>query len=332
MVRISFLNKIELDMSFNIPEQLRDVMDINELQALVSVVQTGSLTESAKALNLPKSTMSRRLKILEEHLGQALLRRESNGLIPTEAGYLFYRYALDIVKMMDNGKAALDELQDEVSGELSLSCHDALIRSWFAPLVSRFIEAHPELRVNLRSQLINTDQIELDGLSIWVGQEPQTMMRCECIGTLEQKLYAHPDYLDRYGRPSKPTDLASHKWIDVTQTGIDSLTFSHPLHGEQSVTLPSSRLMVDRLVLQGDAISRGAGLGLLPTWIAGARLRHHPDIYEICLPEWKGPELGVYMVYPHGQLSRKMRRFIRYIRESIPMEWVEEYAPSQHVA
>lgn len=298
------------------------MFDLKELEAFVSVMKSQSLTESARMLDLPKSTMSRRIRQLESELGQALLRRESNKLIPTEAGKLFLHYAQEILDLAGNGRSALDELKQDVSGKLVVNCHDALLRPWFGPLMLEFMNTFPGLEVSLKTQIAPPGLEQKDGLCLWLGKEPEAGMNCEHIGTLHQSVYASPAYLQQHEPPAHPSDLACHRWIGLGSEEQDGVEFWHLNEGRSKPSLANSRLKVDRLFMKVDAIVNGGGLGLLPDWSVSRRESHHPGGLVKCLPEWQGPSQGIYLLYPHGSLTRRAQVFLTYIRQSLPQEWL----------
>ena len=81
-------------------------------------------------------------------------------------------------------------------------------------------------------------------------------------------------------------------------------------------------MQVDQLVLQGDAIARGYGLGLLPHWLVAQRLRGHPGTLVPCLPDWQAASWPVSLLYPHGQLPRRAKAFIDHLKSVIPDDWL----------
>lgn len=297
------------------------MFDLKELESFVSVTETRSLTESARLLGVPKSTMSRRIRQLESALGQALLRRESNRLIPTEAGQLFNRYCEEILRLAYNGRSALEELREEVGGRLRVCCHDALLRSWFAPLVLDFLDRYPGVELKVCTRLSPPDGDLDDGVCVWLGHEPDSVLRCERLGALQQGLYACPDYLQQRGCPDHPRELASHLWIGLEGCGEQGLDLWHAQHGNYRLVPATQRLSVDRLSMQIDAVIKSGGLGLMPHWIVAARLRAHPGTLQSCLPGWLGPELSVWLLYPHGQLPKRTQVFLNYLRQAVPAEW-----------
>lgn len=297
------------------------MFDLKELEAFVSVIETRSLTESARRLDLPKSTMSRRIRQLESVLGQILLRRESNKLIPTEAGLLFSRYCEEILRLAASGCSALEELREEVSGRLQVRCHDALLRSWFSPLVLDFLNHHPGVELTLNTLLSAPNGEPDEGVSIWLGEEPECSLRCERLGILKQGLYVRPDYLEQRGHPKHPRELTSHVWIELERRVGGELELWHAQQGRYRLQPAATRLTVDRLALQVDAVIRAGGLALMPHWLVASRQRHHPGSLQCCLPDWQGPALTVWLLYPHGQLPKRTQAFLHHVRQAVPADW-----------
>ncbi|NWO08144.1 MAG: LysR family transcriptional regulator [Alteromonadaceae bacterium] len=296
--------------------------DLHELEAFVSVVRSGSLTASTRDLGLPKSTLSRRIKQLEDTVGQPLLLRQSRKIVPNEAGRVFYRYSNDILELMAQGRAALDELKEEVTGKLVLQCHESFVRGWFSQVVEAFMAEHGDLQVMIQTQREVPDNLE-DGVCLWLGPVGETALRQEVLGTLSQGIYASPSYFRERGRPATPGDLTDHPWVDLLGAADGGLVLHHARLGSYPVAIPARRLTVDQLCVQGDAIAAGRGLGLMPHWLAERRMEAHPGSFQCCLPDWLGPELPVTLLYPHGHLPRRVRAFLAHVRRSVPEAWVE---------
>lgn len=167
--------------------------DLKELQAFASVVRTGSLTASCRDLNLPKSTVSRRVRQLEDSVGQPLLLRQSRRIFPNDAGRLFYRYCDEILALVSRGHEALDELKEGVSGVLELRCHEAFVRGWFSGMVEGFMNEHAGLQVSIRTQQEAPEEVT-DAVCVWLGTPPEDSFRCHTLGYLTQGVYGNRDY------------------------------------------------------------------------------------------------------------------------------------------
>ncbi|MGF2687763.1 LysR family transcriptional regulator [Marinobacter sp. DUT-3] len=301
--------------------------DLKELEAFAVVIRSGSLSLSARELDLPKSTLSRRIRQLESSVGQPLLRRESNQLIPNEAGRVFYKYCNEMLVLAQQGSEALNELRENITGELVLRSHEAFIRGWFAQVTETFMTHHQGVNIRVHTQTqAPSDQV--DGVCLWLGDPGESPLRQELLGSLTQGVYGHPDYLNARGRPQNPGDLGQHTWVDLlgNQPGSPALTLHHSRHGIYPLQPPVSCLQFDQYCLQGDAIVRKQGLGLMPHWMVERRLQAHPGTLELCLPEWRGPSLPVWLLYPHGSLPRRVRAFLSHVRNSIPQGWCDRHA------
>ncbi|MCC5881920.1 MAG: LysR family transcriptional regulator [Halomonas sp.] len=306
--------------------------DLDELLAFDHVMRSGSLTRSARAFGLAKSTLSRRITQLERQLGQPLLRRQSNRLLPTEAGQTFHAYCKQILELAEQGRQALEELNEEVSGELHIATHNALARSWLADRLAEFMDSHPGIRLTLQTCSAPPLSAESQALTMWLGEVHGSELRQEVLGWLSRSLYGHPDYLTRRGTPQQPQDLAQHAWIDLLGETEQGVTLSHPVQGEFRFQPPESRFRVDQQILHGDAIAHGHGLGLMPDWLAAARERAHPGSLVRCLPEWSAPPLPVTLLYPYGSRPRRLSALLDFLRQARPDEWMAEPTSARHPA
>ncbi|WP_165857250.1 LysR family transcriptional regulator [Marinobacter sp. JSM 1782161] len=297
------------------------MFDLKELEAFVAVIGSGNLSASARDLDLPKSTLSRRIRQLEANIGQSLLRRESNRLSPTEAGQVFYRYCHEILELAGRGQDALEELRGEVRGELVLRSHSAFTRGWFTRQVESFMERHPEVKVVLRTQTEPPRGDPGDDVCLWLGPLHDCPMRQIQLGSLSQGIYASPELLERHGEPRHPRELARYDWVDMMGVASDGVILHHPREGIYPLKPSQPSFRVDQFTLQGDAIVRGRGLGLMPHWLVALRNRHHPGAMQLCLPEWQGPALPVWLVHSHGQLPRRTRALIEHLKAGVPEAW-----------
>lgn len=301
--------------------------DLKELEAFVSVVKTGSFTASTQELNMPKSTLSRRIRNLEEAVRQPLLRRESRRVIPNEAGRVFYRYSNEILELASQGREALDELKEKITGKLVLRSHESLVRGWFSQLVQSFMARYEGLSVSIETQSDVPESL-YDGVCVWLGSPGDTSLRQKPLGHLSQGVYGSPEYFARFGYPDAPGDLKNHAWVDMLGACDRGLVLQHPCEGVYPLSLPERAFTVDQFSVQGDAIAGGRGLGLMPHWLAECRLRAHPGTLELCLPDWQGPVLPVSLLYPHGALPRRVRAFINHVVDAVPPNW---WGPKQAV-
>ena len=303
------------------------MQDLQELEGFVTVMACGSLTEAARRLGLPKSTLSRRLSQLESRLGQPLLHRRGNRLCATEAGVLFERYSQQILHLARQGRQAMDDLREEVSGELVVRVHGSCARGWFPHALQHFLAGYPGVRITLhtetRAPLTGTAPNEI---WLWVGEDPQCGLRHEVLCHWPCRLYASPDYFAGRAIPQHPRELSSYDWVDWLNENRDTLLLQHQNEGEYAFQPPPSRLNADNYVLQLDAIAKGEGIGVLPVRFAEGYLNAHPGCLQVCLPEWQLPSLPVGLLYSFGRQPKKHQALLSHLRSSLPAEWREQPA------
>ena len=295
--------------------------DLDELTAFDAVMQSGNLTRSATRLGLSKSTLSRRISQLEARLGYPLLRRQSNRLLPTEAGELFHGYCQRMLELAQQSQAALEALHHDIGGELVIDVHAALTRPWMTQVLHDFMARHRRIDVTLRTHERFHASAESSAIHVTLGPVMEESLRCEQLTLLRRGIYAHPDYLARHGRPQQPDDLLSHHWIDLLGEAEGGLPMSHRDGAHYLFQPPRSRLRLDQPMLQADAIARGQGLGIMPCWLAERRERAHPGELEACLSEWRLPTLPVNLLYAHGHQAGKVSAMLDFLRRHLPAEW-----------
>lgn len=295
--------------------------DMRAVNVFIEIMHSGSLTITAEQLGIPKSTLSRRITQLEERIGQPLLRRESNRLIPTQAGHIFAEYCQQFIELAQQSQQALEALQLEVSGELNFTFHNAFTCSWLCDKVETLLNAHPKLLLKMRTGFSLPQAATGESVILWLGKVSENGLRHECLGHLSQGIYANPKYLQQTGAISHPQQLMEHEWVDTLEQLTDALVLQHSQ--EKSVKLPAraSRIQADQFVMQADAIIRGKGLGLYPNWLAELKRYHEPQSLQHVLPAWSGPSLAIWLMYPYGHLSRRTRVFIDHLKADLPASW-----------
>lgn len=299
--------------------------DFNELTVFAAVIEQGGLTPVAANMGLPKSTLSRRISQLENRVGQRLLLRHSNRLTPTEAGTLFYRYCKQLIELAEHSQRALDELREEASGRLVLHVHNAFERGWLPAVLDAFLQRYPDilLDVQVSSRAPAFEQESAGDLWLWLGELEANGLRSEVIGTWHAGLYTSPGYAREYGAPTHPSELEQCAWVDVLEAGRQPVALAHDAQGEFVFQPPTSRMKVDSLVLQADAVVRGKGVGVMPSWYAQCYEQAHPGSFVACLEGWQPASLPVTLLSNFGHPAKKVAALQRWLLDAVPDAWRE---------
>ncbi|MGB7995232.1 MAG: LysR family transcriptional regulator [Photobacterium halotolerans] len=297
--------------------------ELQGIRAFAALSRFHSVTAAAKALNQPKSTISRRLAQLETEMGQRLFIKQGSRLMLTRAGEVFSEYCQRLLTMAEESQNALQSLKQSVAGEVTLLAPQSLVRGWLRHELHHFLDAHPQVNIRLFTEGRDEYFQHEPDLVLAIGeQELPGTWRKKTLGYWQFGLYASPRYIQKNGVITHPEQLNSHQWLPFDSDKSDTVYLSN---GQEDCVVmpPISRLTSDNLVLQLDSISSGYGVGLLPTWIANNYLKAHPGNLMPCLPEWYAAARPVVCYFAAGVLPLRVQTLIKALNEHAPREWLE---------
>ena len=127
--------------------------DLVSIRLAVACAQTGSLTAAARTANLALAAASRRIRELEDALGDPLFERHARGLLPTAAGRVFVRHGLTLLQTMEQLGSELADLRHGIARHVRLCASTAAISQFLPPLLARYAEREPQVRVDLDEQV-----------------------------------------------------------------------------------------------------------------------------------------------------------------------------------
>jgi len=136
------------------------MQDLNDLYYFARVVEHGGFAPAGRALGVPKSTLSRRIALLEERLKSRLLQRSTRHFGMTEVGEVYYRHCVAMIAEAEAAQEAIDNTSAEPRGMIRVTCPISLMFSSVAPIISRYLAAHPQVRVQLSATNRRVDVIE----------------------------------------------------------------------------------------------------------------------------------------------------------------------------
>lgn len=295
--------------------------DLAAIRAFNALCEYKSLTAAAKVLDQPKSPLSRRLAQLEEDLGQALVARDGNRLTLTKAGEIFQTYAEQLLMISTQSHEALQELDQQVSGELTIAVDPNLMRGWMARVIDSFMIEHPNIRFRVHSQYNPSNSQLTPDLIVWVGLSHSEGYHCERLGLWRYAVYASPSYIEQHSPITHPSQLNEHDWIDFISFRQGGLKLTHYQQGSYILPAFDSRLQNDHLPMQADTIQKGRGIGLLPTAFANGFVHSHPGSLINCLSGWYSDPVQINYFYPLGRLPLRLRMFIDAMKKTRPETW-----------
>src|SRR5262245_27738901 len=184
-------------------------MDLNEIAVFARVVQAGSFTAAAKALGMPKSTVSRKVSELEERLGSRLLQRTTRKLSLTDVGRTYYDYSARIVGEVEDAERAVSDLQSTPRGLLRVTA--PVNFAFLNPIAADYLRRYADVRLDLFCTGRSVDLVEERfDVGIRAGALVDSTLIARSLGTVRWFLVATPGYFRKRGRPRSPEDLTKH--------------------------------------------------------------------------------------------------------------------------
>ncbi|GLC90632.1 LysR family transcriptional regulator [Cupriavidus sp. TA19] len=191
---------------------------LDEMQAFVAVVDTGSITAAADHLGLTISAASRTLGRLEEKLQTTLLRRTTRRLELTEEGAAFLEQARAILASVDAAEEQMAARRMQPVGRLRVDAATPFMLHVIVPLVDGFRARYPQVELELNSNEGIIDLIEKrTDVAFRIGALKDSTLHARPIGSSRVRVLASPAYVQRHGTPATPGDLAGHALLGFTQ-------------------------------------------------------------------------------------------------------------------
>jgi DNA-binding transcriptional LysR family regulator len=289
-------------------------MDWDKLKAFHAAAEAGSLTSAADQLQRSQSAISRQIAALESQLGVALFHRHARGLQLTEQGRILQQATHEIAARVAIAEATLQDSREKPEGELRVTAPVALGTSWLVPRLKPFMQAYPEIRL----QIILTDiEIDLSSLEAEAAVRLWRPTRSDLVArklmTVSQHLYASHDYLKDHPTPRTPKDLDAHSLVVYGVPGSTPMRDLDWALGAASDRERQPRLKVTTVLGVRRAIEAGLGIGSLPDYLVQGS-----DRLVRVLPQLEGPQFEAYYVYPEElRGSRRIVAFGEFLQHEL---------------
>jgi DNA-binding transcriptional LysR family regulator len=292
------------------------------MQTFVRVVNAGSLSRAARALDVSPAAVSRQLTSLEAELGAVLLVRTTRALAVTEEGRRFYEAAERTVNEAEEARASV-RADRATSGRLTVSAPTALGLGRLDLSLVSFLAENPGLRVDLRLEDHPVDLLaEGVDVAIRAGLElpDSTIVVAQPIAESPRVVVAAPAYVRRRGEPKHPSELVEHDAVLhlPTASTVNAWVLRN---GEQSKTFEvRGAFRASALHALRNVAVAGGGITLLPRFlvaddIAKKRLR------VLHLGGWAPREQRIYALLRAESRSRaRVRAFLAHLRERLMSE------------
>jgi DNA-binding transcriptional LysR family regulator len=282
--------------------------DLNQMAVFLEVAKARSFTAAARALRVPRSTVSLRIAELEARLGAKLLHRTTRKVQLTATGHSYYERCVRILADVDEADRLVADATSSARGTLRLSAPFLFGSAFLAPIVAAYLEKQPEVFVELLLSDHKRDLVEDNiDLAIRVGPVDDALV-ARRLGVGASVLCASREYLRKHPAPRTPRELAAH--VCLAQDAPDGIARWNLVQGDRSVDVEVPvRVRASSPLFTRQAMRCGLGIALMPSFLCAEEVQSGHA--EAVLPGWSSSPVAIHAVYlPNRYLAPRVRAFV----------------------
>ncbi len=283
-------------------------MSLEGIDVFVKVIQMGSFTKAAKAMNRPVTTISDKVAQLEKRLGVTLIHRTTRQLRLTSAGEIYFRKCEQAILDFEGAEQDLSSVKIEPQGRLRISMAVDVGHTIATNLVSRFIAQYPKVKVelNVTNRMVDLVSEGVD-LAIRVGSLKDSAFRSRKYLETTASFFASPELIKKYGVVQTPKQLEKYPYVRFfldSENGVEIHRGKEKLKVNLKYKITADDLeTVKKLVLNSE------GVGLIPSYICEKEEKNGSLVR--LLPEWSRGKIILSFVYPPTKfVSPNVKAFI----------------------
>ncbi|MCA8281761.1 LysR family transcriptional regulator [Burkholderia cepacia] len=288
---------------------------IQRMQVFVTLADAGTFTETGKRLNLTTAYVSRAIASLEAHLGIRLLNRTTRSMCLTEAGERYLSRARDITLAVDASEREARGARLHPYGRLRAHCSASIANRFVIPLVARFQARYPEVSVDLTLAPHVPDLIRdsYDVAIVAMPNLPSSDQVAIDVGRIGSVLCAAPTYVAHHGTPDTPRALVRHRCLQVVAPAYPAGEWTLTRGGDAETVAFEPAMTADVAASLAIAVREGAGIGLLPEFVAADDLRSGALVRV--LSDCRAEDVRVFLVYPSRRhIDAKTRAWVDFMK------------------
>lgn len=188
------------------------------LTSFVEAVNRSSMAEAARCLRITPAAVSKHILSLENALETQLLKRSTRRIQLTHEGMIYFEHAKNILSAYREGESAISQSKEEPSGLLKIVCGPQVGNLYVIPHLKEFLNRYPKIRLSILSTQTMPD-LEKETVDVVVGLTTGIPSYCiqRTLTYARWVFCASPEYIEKFGEPKKPSDLAKHQIITRIQ-------------------------------------------------------------------------------------------------------------------
>ncbi|QDE31896.1 LysR family transcriptional regulator [Shewanella polaris] len=287
---------------------------IDDIEIFIKVTELGSFSAAADSLNLPQSTVSRKIQRLEDQLEVRLLNRTTRQVKVTPAGQEYYLQCVQIFKDLLEANRSVKASNEAPKGLLRITAPIESINLFLGQIINDFLNLYPEIEVDVVASNTMVNPIEQGfDVAIRLANLKDSTLIARSLGRPRDYLCAAPAYIEKYGYPTDIENLSLHKCLRMSNPEPLS-TWELKRGKERKLVTVEGPATVNSLVLLHTLTCGGHGIAKLPGYLCRENIDNGSLI--TLLPDWSFPLRTLSVVYPSSRhLSANVRIFVDYIIE-----------------
>ena len=281
------------------------------MAVFVCVAEQGAFVLAAEVLQISTTMVANHVRSLESRLDARLIERTTRRITLTTVGAAYLERCREVLALVEAADRIPEAIHAVAQGSLRVTAPIAYGNHRLVPVVAAFMEAYPQVRVDLMldDRLVDLF-VEGYDIGVRIGPLVDTSVVARRLQSSRMHAVASPRYLASHGTPERPSDLSQHNCVGSLDTGFDAQwCFTQD---ETSVTIPvRGRFCTNdgqallNAALAGVGIVVQADILVAPQATAG-------ELVHV-LPEWELPIRAAHLVYRHeGTASAKVRHFVDF--------------------
>lgn len=286
-------------------------------ETLISVLETGSFSETAVKLGVSQSTVSRRIAALEQKLGSTpLFHRGTRWIDATQEAEVYAQDIRNIFGQLEAAEAKVRDKDQEPSGLLRISLPPALGRTKLAAPLGALPQRYPRitLKISLSEDYVDLRDGTID-LAVRIKSIEQTGIAVEKIGESKLGLYASPDYLKTASPLRSITDLSNHNIIGLTSF-FEGDVLNLPRQKRKEFADLRPTVLLDDVTAIYEMVKGGYGVGFMPDYLIGDDLKTKKMV--LCTDQLGVPAMEIFALFPHGlRKTPRLLAALGTLRQSI---------------
>jgi len=292
---------------------------ISSIELFIRVVQLGSLSAAAREADVMPSSVSRQMLNLEEELNAKLFQRTTRKQSLTEAGVLFYDYALRLSQALSEAKDAMNRLSASPTGTLHVAMEADFSKEFVAPLLPEFLRLYPDIkfRANLSANMLNLVEEGVD-LAVRMGHLTDSSLVSKKLATSHSVICCSQQYLANKGTPSIPQDLAQHDCLSF-KINSGSTVWKFERAKKPSEVVINSHIRVNSLGFLKQMALADQGIVMMPVWMVQQELATKKLVTVLDDYQLTPASTPIQAVFPSkAMLAPKVRAFIDFLSDKLP--------------